>query len=119
VPSQEEKLWQARFAISEQQRREHLTNASLLVRTNATLESRMQEVRLSAKNIYWLHHCTVQTERDTVEVAAYLQREIAELKDELRATQDTVKEVSDKGTTAAVSHPSSSDTVPESSPTTM
>eukprot|EP00730_Choanoeca_flexa_P001292 TRINITY_DN10572_c0_g1_i6.p1 TRINITY_DN10572_c0_g1~~TRINITY_DN10572_c0_g1_i6.p1 ORF type:complete len:515 (+),score=120.72 TRINITY_DN10572_c0_g1_i6:82-1626(+) len=75
IPTEEEQLWRARYLISEQQRREHLSNASLLVRANVTLESQMQE-----------------TERDTVEVVAYLQREAAQLKDELRAAQDSVKE---------------------------
>ncbi|EDQ92161.1 uncharacterized protein MONBRDRAFT_23035 [Monosiga brevicollis MX1] len=75
-PSKEEQLWAARYMISEQQRRSHMSNASLLVKANASLEERMQE-----------------TERDTIEVVAFLQRETAQLKDELRAAKNALKDV--------------------------
>jgi hypothetical protein len=44
-PQAEERLWAARFTISENARKEHRDNASLLVRVNAEMEKEMQTVR--------------------------------------------------------------------------
>eukprot|EP00049_Salpingoeca_infusionum_P009617 m.163400 g.163400 ORF g.163400 m.163400 type:complete len:266 (-) comp14383_c0_seq3:1283-2080(-) len=75
LPTAEEKLWQARFAISEQARKEHRSNAQVLVQANADLQTQMQD-----------------TERDSLEVVAYLRRELAVVQDELKAAKDDMME---------------------------
>ena len=45
--TQEEKLWAARFAISEKARKDHRSNASVLIDANADLEQKIHDVRLN------------------------------------------------------------------------
>eukprot|EP00055_Hartaetosiga_balthica_P006568 m.20860 g.20860 ORF g.20860 m.20860 type:complete len:503 (-) comp5292_c0_seq2:185-1693(-) len=76
APTVDEKLWKARFAISEQARREHRENASTLIQANAVLETQM-----------------VETERDTMDVVAYLRRDLAQCEDKLKQSKDYVAEM--------------------------
>ncbi|EGD77856.1 hypothetical protein PTSG_09489 [Salpingoeca rosetta] len=76
IMTNEEKLWATRFAISEKARKDHRENASVLIQANAGLENKMQEM-----------------ERDTMEVVAFLRRDLAKAEDELKAAKDHVAEV--------------------------
>ncbi len=75
-PTKEEKLWAMRLEISEQARREHRENASVLLKENEKLQSQIQ-----------------QMERDSIEVIIHLKKEINSAQKESQIVQDQLKEV--------------------------
>lgn len=75
VPTAEERLWAARFAISETARKEHRDNAALLVKENGLLLQRAED-----------------TERDSMEVVGFLRRQLAQKDEEATSAKEAAKE---------------------------
>ena len=95
------RLWEARYEASEKSRQEYRENARRLVDQNEVLQNAVNQVgtnRSSTKTISgWLGAFTsppshTQTERDTIEVIAFLKKEGTKTEDDLGGLRQTVKD---------------------------